>query len=398
MTNFNNFALTTLSCLVQMSPFFSLKGLCIWCLISSLLCSSLNWRCFLISSCSNRCFFLFSSSLNCSWFSSFCLRCSSSSFFFPAVYISWVSCSSRPTLLTCIFIRHGSVFPHSSASLLSSKSFCSITLVFISCISSSFVTHSFCVSPSHVHFFLSVFHLFFVDLVHFTTRVPDTSARHEWHEGNTRNKSAKQVNHKPREPDTSATRMNECDTSATQTARVRHECYTNDTSMTRVLHKRHECGMSATWTTQVRSATRVRTYSHTPKLAVWQMKDYQGRKNFILRGVFHWQFLIAYIFSVPLKFRACYIMGQWGEFRVKIATISLHILFWHFCKNYILEMARSHAKMRLKSATQKLNFGIAKAFESLCQNNNIVFSKNYWKLGKMNARFWESIKIKVMPR
>ena len=31
------------------------------------------------------------------------------------------------------------------------------------------------------------------------------------------------------------------------------------------------------------------------------------------------------------------------------------------CKNYLLEMARSHAKMRLKSAPQKLNFGMAKA-------------------------------------
>ena len=31
------------------------------------------------------------------------------------------------------------------------------------------------------------------------------------------------------------------------------------------------------------------------------------------------------------------------------------------CKNYLLEMPRSHAKMRLKSAPQKLNFLMAKA-------------------------------------
>ena len=37
-----------------------------------------------------------------------------------------------------------------------------------------------------------------------------------------------------------------------------------------------------------------------------------------------------YIFSVSLKFGACYITGHWGEFRVKNATICLHILFWYF--------------------------------------------------------------------
>ena len=30
------------------------------------------------------------------------------------------------------------------------------------------------------------------------------------------------------------------------------------------------------------------------------------------------------------KVWACYITGQWGEFRVKNATLYLHILFWHF--------------------------------------------------------------------
>ena len=33
-----------------------------------------------------------------------------------------------------------------------------------------------------------------------------------------------------------------------------------------------------------------------------------------------------YIFSVSLKRQ----WGQWGEFRVKNATICLHILFWYF--------------------------------------------------------------------
>ena len=53
------------------------------------------------------------------------------------------------------------------------------------------------------------------------------------------------------------------------------------------------------------------------------------------RGVFHWQFLPTYIFSVfrkfGLKFGVCYITGQWSHFRVKNATLYLQILFWHFC-------------------------------------------------------------------
>ena len=34
-------------------------------------------------------------------------------------------------------------------------------------------------------------------------------------------------------------------------------------------------------------------------------------------------------------------------------------------KNYLLEMPRSHAKMRLKSAPQKLNFLMAKAISKI---------------------------------
>ena len=40
-------------------------------------------------------------------------------------------------------------------------------------------------------------------------------------------------------------------------------------------------------------------------------------------GVFHWEFLIIYIFSMSLKF-------QWGEFTVKNITFCLHILSWYF--------------------------------------------------------------------
>ena len=37
-----------------------------------------------------------------------------------------------------------------------------------------------------------------------------------------------------------------------------------------------------------------------------------------------------YIISIYLKFRACYITGQWGEFTVKNVTSYLHTLSWHF--------------------------------------------------------------------
>ena len=71
-------------------------------------------------------------------------------------------------------------------------------------------------------------------------------------------------------------------------------------------------------------------------------------------------------------------------------------------------MPRSHAKMRLESAPLKLNFLMEKALSKiyarscivthsnavsflikfiLCENTNILFIKNYGKLGKMNAKF-----------
>ena len=38
----------------------------------------------------------------------------------------------------------------------------------------------------------------------------------------------------------------------------------------------------------------------------------------------------TYIFSISLKFGACYVTGQWGEFRVKNATLCLHTPFRQF--------------------------------------------------------------------
>ena len=97
----------------------------------------------------------------------------------------------------------------------------------------------------------------FVDLVCFTTRVPDTS-------------------------DTSVTRVrherHECNTSATWTTRARHQCFTNDTSATQMKNFDFDNNMSEN------------LFSH-PILAIWQMKDCKERNNFILRAAF-WKFLV----------------------------------------------------------------------------------------------------------
>ena len=161
-------------------------------------------------------------------------------------------------------------------------------------------------------------------------------------------------------------------TSARHERHERHDCDTIETGATRVLHERHECDTSATRTTQVWHewkilvliTTQVKTYFHTSILAIWWKITRRG-------------------------------------------TIS--------------EMPHSHAEMRLKSPSQKLSFVMGKAISkgytldcscnflarsrtvthsniasfsmktTLYKTNNILFSKNYWKLGKMKACFWKNI-------
>ena len=117
------------------------------------------------------------------------------------------------------------------------------------------------------------------------------------------------------------------DTSATQVRQEWHDCNTNDIIAARV---RHKCDTSATRTTRVRkecytndaSATRVKNF------------DFYNETS-------------ENIFSRPyISYMA---NERWqGEEQ-------------YHSKNYLLEMYRSHAKIRLKSAPQKLNFVIAKA-------------------------------------
>ena len=105
--------------------------------------------------------------------------------------------------------------------------------------------------------------------------------------------------------ETRATRVrHKCNTSATQTTRMRHECYTNDIIATRV--------------------------------------NYFGLANDTSNNIFSHPY-IYYTASERLQ----------GEEQ------------FH-SKNYLLEMPRSHAKMRLKSAPQKLNFLMAKAISKSC--------------------------------
>ena len=105
--------------------------------------------------------------------------------------------------------------------------------------------------------------------------------------------------------ETRATRMqHKCDTSAARTTQVRHDCYTNDTSMTRVKKFYLDNDMSKN------------IFSH-PYIYYMASERLQGEEQF-------------------------------------------------HSKNYLLEMSRFHAKMRLKSAPQKLNFLMEKATSKSC--------------------------------
>ena len=53
-------------------------------------------------------------------------------------------------------------------------------------------------------------------------------------------------------------------------------------------------------------------------------------ETFCSKNVFHWQFLIIYIFSMSLNIVACYVTALWGEFMLKNATLSLRVFFLAF--------------------------------------------------------------------
>ena len=109
----------------------------------------------------------------------------------------------------------------------------------------------------------------------------------------------------------------ECNTCATLVIRVRQErckCDTSATRMTRVPHKRHECDTSEKFGFDIDTGKNI--FSH-PYIYYMASERLQGEEEF-------------------------------------------------YTKNYLLEMSRFHAKMRLKSAPQKLNFLMAKAISKSC--------------------------------
>ena len=110
--------------------------------------------------------------------------------------------------------------------------------------------------------------------------------------------------------------------------------YTCDTSVTRVRHKQHGCEMNDTIVTRVKNfdfdndtSENIFSHPYTSYMANERMKDYKERNNFILRSA----------------------------------------------KDYLLEMPPSHAKMRLESAPQKLNFVMIKV------GKKSLSSLNYYK-------------------
>ena len=146
----------------------------------------------------------------------------------------------------------------------------------------------------------------------------------------------------------------ECDVNKTRATKLWRECHTIATRTTRV---QHVCYTNGTGAARAKNFDFDNNTSfHTLILGIWQMKDHKKRKNFIVRTTF-------------------------------------------------LEMPRSHAKMRLKSASRKLNFVMAKAISksityigtanALARSRIVTHSdttsfsikvtlcetsKNYWKL------------------
>ena len=109
--------------------------------------------------------------------------------------------------------------------------------------------------------------------------------------------------------------------------------------------------------------TRAETYFHTPLWAIWQMKDYKARNNFIPKTTF-WKYL------VPMS---------------KCVWKVHH-------KNWTLQWQKLYQKVILYIvAANAISHSIVTQKNCFCQTSNILYSNNYQKLGKMNASFWKNI-------
>ena len=128
--------------------------------------------------------------------------------------------------------------------------------------------------------------------------------------------------------------QHQCQTRAARVRHEQHKCDTSVTLATRVRHERHKCDTSATRT------TRVRHECYTNDTSATQVKhfdfDNDTSKN---------------IYSHPY--------GYYMESERLQREEQSH------SKNQLLEMLCSHAKIRLKSAPQKLNFLVRKLYQKV---------------------------------
>ena len=129
-------------------------------------------------------------------------------------------------------------------------------------------------------------------------------------------------------PDTS-------NTSAIRAARMQHDCDTRDRRATQLTRVQHKCDTSATLTTRVQQEP----YTNNPSAT--QVKNFDFDNDMILN-----------IFARPYMYYMASERLQGEE--------QFH------SKNYFLQMSLFHAKMRLKSAPQKINFLMEKATSKSC--------------------------------
>ena len=173
----------------------------------------------------------------------------------------------------------------------------------------------------------------------------NASSRQEEHEYNRRDMNTVRVQHEKTSEARARHEQHKCkmsavwvDTCGTRTIQVRNECYTNDTSATRLK-------------ILILVTTRVKSYLHNPTFTICQGKDYKERNDLILRRT---------ILSFGNALLPCQSASEKCSTKTDICN----------GKSYIKNL---YTRLELQMLV------------------NILFSKNYWKLGKVNARFWKNI-------
>ena len=118
------------------------------------------------------------------------------------------------------------------------------------------------------------------------------------------------------------------------------------------------------------------------KLHLLLRLSYKVSNEWVLQTIF-----VTYIFSVSVRFSVCHITDQWEIFRVKNATLVLHIPFWHLflfsIKNVCgLIILFFHSVKFLQQTIDQLGTGIrdkklsVELYEIL--NKKSCFKKLFW--------------------